>query len=39
LGKLISARTKFTGTRVSMNGEDPEVGENLEFLSLSTVAT
>jgi hypothetical protein len=39
LGKLIPARTKFTGARVSVNGEDPEVGEELEFLSLSTAAT
>jgi hypothetical protein len=26
-------------TRVSVNGEDPEVGEELEFLGLSTAAT
>jgi hypothetical protein len=35
LGRLIPARTKFTGARVSVNGENPEVGEELEFLSLS----
>jgi hypothetical protein len=39
LGKLIPVRTKFTGARVSVNGEDPEVGEELEFLSLSTAVT
>jgi hypothetical protein len=36
LGRLIPARTKFTGARVSVNSENPEVGEELEFLSLST---